>query len=95
MIAPNRLSISNYPPYPGWENFCSSIERAYAAYRLIAVPSSIERIGLRYINLINFGINAISQADFFNYYPNIGNSCLRTTKMSGCRLNLPTRSLET
>lgn len=73
-IAPNRLSISNYPPYPGWEDFHSSIEKAYAAYRSIAAPGSIERVGLRYINVLNFGTNAISPAAFFNYYPNIGES---------------------
>ena len=74
MIAPNRLSISNYPPYPGWEEFHSSIEKAYAAYRSIVAPGSIERVGLRYINVINFGTNAISPPEFFNYYPNIGAS---------------------
>ena len=73
-IAPNRLSISNYRPYPGWAEFHSCIEKAYAAYRQVTGPTSIDRVGLRYINLIDFGTRGIQLAQFFHYFPSIGAS---------------------
>ena len=73
-IAPYRLSISNYRPYPGWPEFKNYIDQAYAAYRQVAQPASVERVGLRYINLIDFGTSGITLGQFFHYFPNIGGS---------------------
>jgi uncharacterized protein (TIGR04255 family) len=73
-IAPNRISISHYRPYPGWAEFYNSIQKAYSAYLDIAQPRSIERVGLRYLNLIDFGTPGIQLAKFFSYFPQIGES---------------------
>lgn len=46
------LAVSVIRPYPGWEAFRATIVGALDAYRSIADPSGVRRIGLRYINQI-------------------------------------------
>lgn len=50
-VGPNQLAINHRLPYPGWEGFSALIERILEVY-LDLVPSSIQRVGLRYINQI-------------------------------------------
>lgn len=48
----NQLVINHRLPYPGWDRFFALIERILKMY-LDLVPSSFQRIGLRYINQIS------------------------------------------
>lgn len=73
-ISPNRISISHYPPYPGWEQFQTIISEAYLAYVDVAQPQAIQRIGLRYINDIEFDRRSVILANYFTYHPNIGDA---------------------
>lgn len=50
-IGPNQLVVNHRLPYPGWGGFYSLIERILEMY-LGLVPSSTQRVGLRYINQI-------------------------------------------
>jgi uncharacterized protein (TIGR04255 family) len=50
-VGPNQLVINHRLPYPGWDNFSNVIERILETY-LDLVPSSFQRVGLRYINQI-------------------------------------------
>ena len=54
MVAPNKLAVSQYPPYPSWNGFFPVIKQAFNAYITVAEPMGIERIGLRYINDVGF-----------------------------------------
>ena len=78
VIRPNRLSVSHYQPYPSWGEFRLIIEQALKAYRDIADPNGIERIGLRYINEFIFaplsGNPTLEQ--FFDFYPHLGDEML-------------------
>ena len=76
-ISPNQIGISNYRPYPGWEQFHSTIKQAYDAYLRIAEPRLLDRVGLRYINVIEFEAEPISLPEFFYYFPNFGPSLPR------------------
>ncbi len=73
-IAPNRIGISHYQPYPGWEKFSSIINEAYAAFLKIVQPRSIDRLGLRYINTIEFDTEVVMLPTYFNYFPNFGDA---------------------
>ncbi|MEJ7817006.1 MAG: TIGR04255 family protein [Rubrobacter sp.] len=48
---PHLLVVNHKLPYPGWEDFRALISRVLETY-LDLVPSSFERVGLRYINQI-------------------------------------------
>ena len=72
VVAPNRLSVTQYPPYPSWDSFFPIIRQAYDAYRHTAQPKSLERIGLRYINDIAFDVPTVELEDYFQYYPYLG-----------------------
>ena len=74
LVAPNKLSISHYPPYPSWNGFYPIIRQAFDAYRLIAHPKGLARIGLRYINEISFDDSAVELEDYFEYYPHLGSN---------------------
>lgn len=71
-IAPNRIAISHYRPYPGWEAFQSIIQKAHEAFLKIAQPRSIDRIGLRYLNAIEFQSQSITLPNYFTHYPTFG-----------------------
>ena len=51
-IGQNQLIINHRLPYPGWKGFASIIGRILETY-LDLVPSSFQRVGLRYINQIS------------------------------------------
>jgi len=53
-VYPDDLSVSVLRPYPGWEVFRPAIADALAAYSDIAKPAGVRRIGIRYINIIEF-----------------------------------------
>lgn len=72
VVAPNRLSISHYRPYPSWEGFLPIIQQAFAAYVEVAQPHGIQRIGLRYINDIGFDKGTVDFEDYFEFYPYLG-----------------------
>lgn len=53
-VGPDQLSVHMLRPYTGWEKFCPRIWEALEAYRQVAEPEAVTRIGLRYINRISF-----------------------------------------
>lgn len=50
-VGPHLLAINHRLPYPTWKGFIELIERMLKEY-LDIVPSSFQRVGLRYINQI-------------------------------------------
>ncbi len=50
-VGQSQLVINHRLPYPGWKDFYALIERLLRTY-LDLVPSSFQRVGLRYINQI-------------------------------------------
>lgn len=65
-VGQDQISVHVMSPYPGWENFRSKILEALDAYRRIAEPTGIKRIGLRYINKIELpGDKPIDLNTFF------------------------------
>ena len=51
-LGAEQLTVHMLRPYSGWDEYRPRIEEALAAYREIAEPEAITRIGLRYVNRI-------------------------------------------
>jgi uncharacterized protein (TIGR04255 family) len=68
-VGPDLLTINHLKPYPTWEVFKPLILRILHEYVNVANPKGFKRIGLRYINKIDFEGNEIELSDYFNYRP--------------------------
>lgn len=49
-IGPNVISISSFPNYVGWRMFYEGIEQLIVDLKTIKIITSVERIGLRYLD---------------------------------------------
>ncbi len=65
------LAINHLAPYPSWERYLPLIEQAFHAYEVVAEPTGIHRIGLRYINQVPIREANFQVADYFTLYPQI------------------------
>jgi len=70
-VGPDLLAINVRAPYPGWETFAELIQKQFEIYVGIAGPTKFRRIGLRYINRIDFAVDAIEITKYFSYYPHL------------------------
>jgi uncharacterized protein (TIGR04255 family) len=68
-ISADHLSVHMMRPYSSWEEFRPMILDALRAYRKIANPEGINRIGLRYINRINIPYSNVKLEDYFTRPP--------------------------
>jgi len=66
------LAINHLKPYSSWREFLGLIEQGLTAYREIAAPKRIRRVGLRYINRIEIREKSIELEDYFHFRPFIG-----------------------
>jgi len=71
-VGPNLLAVNHLEPYPTWETFRPLIQHAYSAYREVTGPVGLQRIGLRYINRLEFPAQPVEFSDFLNFYPFTG-----------------------
>lgn len=75
-LAPNIISLIQNNPYPGWEAYAPAIRKVLDAYRQVVSPHSIQRIGLRYTNHIDFPELRVKLEDWLTYFPNTPNNVL-------------------
>ena len=73
-VAPYRLSVHHFNPYPSWKRYREIIVQGVRNYLEVVEPSQIQRIGLRYINDIDLGEGGYTLEDFFNFYPFVGSN---------------------
>ena len=71
-VAPYRLGIHHFKPYPNWERFSDTIRKAFEAYQNVLKPTKIQRIGLRYINHIYLDEVTVKLEEYFDFYPFLG-----------------------
>ena len=79
-VGPNHLSIVHNAPYSGWEEYVPLIHTALAAYRKVAEPVGLQRVGLRYVNRIVFDNPLVALERWFAYH-------LQTPEEAGGELN--------
>lgn len=66
------LSVNHLKPYSSWQTFLPLIEKSFSAYRAVATPKSIHRLGLRYVNIIEISKQNLTLDDYFEFLPSIG-----------------------
>lgn len=71
-VGPHLLVINHLRPYPTWETFLPLIDSTLEAYREVAHPKAFQRIGLRYVNRVDFPSAAVNLEDYFEFYPFVG-----------------------
>jgi len=68
-VAPDLLAVNQLKPYPTWNKFKPMILEGFRVYKEIVNPKGFRRVGLRYINIIDFEKTDIEIKDYFQYYP--------------------------
>jgi len=88
-IGPDLLTVNHLKPYPTWEVFKPLIIKNLNTYQEIAMPKNFKRMGLRYINRIEFSKGPIELTDFFNYYPFIPNNLPQIHETFQIKVEIP------
>jgi len=70
-IGPNLLVINQLKPYSTWEEFKAMILKNFQIYKEVANPKRFKKIGLRYINIVDFDKETVELKDYFRFYPYI------------------------
>lgn len=70
-VAQDLFVINQLKPYPTWNKFKPMIINGFNVYKEVANPKGFKRIGLRYINILNFPMEEIELKDYFRYYPHV------------------------
>jgi len=68
-LGPDVLSVNILRPYDNWENFRPRVEAALTAYRDVANPKAVSRVGVRYINKVTLPKVEIDLGTYFCYRP--------------------------
>jgi uncharacterized protein (TIGR04255 family) len=71
-VGPRLLVINVLKPYPHWEGFKPCIEMAWKSLQASVEVQGLERIGLRYINHIELPAQGGELAEYFEFYPFVG-----------------------
>jgi len=83
------LTINNLKPYPTWEAFKPLILDNLIKYQEISKPKGFKRVGLRYINKIEFEKGPIELTDYFNFYPFIPSGLPQMHETFQVRVEIP------
>jgi uncharacterized protein (TIGR04255 family) len=73
-VGPAVLAINALKPYPSWESFKPRIEEAFAALTGVVNVRGFQRIGLRYINVVEIPGKLVRLEDYFDFYPFLGSN---------------------
>lgn len=75
------LTVSRVPPYPGWEHVFQKAQRAFDTSRSAVGYHAVKRVGVRYINRVDYPSEAkaaaFDPAKLFNVYPHVPDSLPR------------------
>jgi uncharacterized protein (TIGR04255 family) len=63
------LVVNQLLPYPSFETWREEVLRTLGIYRRLASPAGIERLGVRYINIITVPGDVVTMEKFFRVYP--------------------------
>ncbi len=88
-VGPDLLTVNHLTPYPTWELFKPLILKNLEIYQAIAKPKGFKRIGLRYINKIEFDEHPLELTDYFNYYPFIPTNLPQMHETFQVRVEIP------
>ncbi|MEJ2853523.1 MULTISPECIES: TIGR04255 family protein [unclassified Saccharothrix] len=70
-FGPASFSATSHQPYEGWEKFYERITQGVNSYLKFATPGPIRRVGVRYINQIEFSESEVELGEYFTVYPDV------------------------
>lgn len=68
-LGPDLMSVNVLRPYPGWEVFRDRVAEALEAYKTFSRPTTVRRIGLRYLNEIVIPQERATLTEYFTTPP--------------------------
>ncbi len=77
-LGPRLLAVNALKPYPTWQGFKPRIQRAWEALQAILDRMDLQRIGLRYINRVELPTPRVELAEYFGFYPFVGDRLPQT-----------------
>jgi len=88
-IGANYLLASHLRPYPGWEKFLPLVERVFSTYKEVTSPKGLRRVGLRYVNKVEFQEERVKLEDYFDFYPFVGDGLPQDHGPFICGIQIP------
>lgn len=89
-VGPDLLAVNHLKPYSDWKTFKQMIERALGVYGQVADPQAIRRIGLRYINRLEFpGQHQLEIERFLLAVPTVPSDVPQTFSSWAQRIEIP------
>jgi len=66
LVSPHQVAVTTPIPYPGWNSYKSAIATLFKTVLTLPVVNSVERLSVKYTNLIEGGApeDRVSQLDF-------------------------------
>lgn len=92
-VGPDLLVVNHLKPYSGWENFQADITKCLTIYSDTLQPKGIQRIGLRYINKIEFPYTSVEIEDYLLSAPKIPSEIPQTFSSWAQRVEVPYEQL--
>jgi uncharacterized protein (TIGR04255 family) len=68
-VGADALVVNQLPPYPHFEAWRDVLLEMLPIYREVAAPTSVARLGMRYINRIEVAQAYVQMEEFFRVYP--------------------------
>lgn len=91
-IEKDLLVINQLRPYPRFKDWKPAIDKMLALYKELAQPSSIKKIGIRYINRIVIPAHIFKMEDYFCLYPEVPDSLGAMHGKFMMRLEIPPKN---
>ncbi len=91
-ISRNIFTVNHLKPYSTWDNFKPLILKNLKLYVDVVKPKGLKRLGLRYINKIEFKNAPFELTDYFNYYPFIPKNIPQLHEQYNCQVEIPFNS---
>ena len=89
-VVPFRLAVHHRKPYPSWKKILPVIESAFKEYVDVTGVVVIQRVGLRYVNRIQFGATGnVKMEDMFDFYPFLGDRLPQDFSAVGLTVEYP------
>ena len=89
-VGPYRLAVHHFAPspYPSWKRFSETIGKGFQAYTDVLKPTKVQRVGLRYINVIDLGQLSAPLEEYFEFYPFLGHNIPQELSGFHCRVQI-------
>ncbi len=88
------FTCNHLAPYSSWEQFRSEAKNLWEIYKDVCKPTSVTRVGLRYINRIEIPQLAIDFKDYLRVSPEIASDLPQGLSSFYMQLQIPQESLQ-